>query len=374
MHRPLMRLGALCLALTAVLARADLVIGQSAPLSGVAMETGYSMSQGAKAYFSHINLQGGIYGELIRHVVKDDRYIPAETVRNAQSLIREEGAIALVNFYGTGNIVELNRQKILERTGVPLVGVYSGALAAREPHTPWIYHTRAGYHDEVEMIVNMLDDLGVRSVGVLYQNDPFGQAGFEAAKQSLAKHRMTMAGVGTYEQNTDNVAQVAEKFARENPAAILMISITKPTAAFVSRFRAAGGTAQLFNISTANYDQVVYNAGADKAHGLGISQVFPSPFDYRLKLVRDYQDTLKKYAPAEQPGYASFEGYINARVLVEALRRAGRNPSSAAIAKALDSMQDFDLGGYRISFSSQNHIGSRFVELTMINQRGGLSR
>lgn len=353
---------------------ADLLIGQSSPLTGVAAETGKGLALGAKVYFDYLNAQGGINGQKIHHLLRDDQYQVSNTIANANQLIDKDNALALVNFYGTGNISELLQQKTLERAGIPLVGVYTGALATREPFTPLIYHTRAGYHDEVDKITRMLAEMGLTDFAVLYQADPFGEAGLAAARKSAEKYRMKLVGAASYPKLTTDVRAAAETLARINPSAVIMISITKPTAAFVQTFRALGGTSQLFNISVANYDELVRLDGKDAVHGIGISQVFPSPHATRLKLIRQYQELLKKYAPQAQPSYASLEGFINAKVLAEAIRRAGADPSRAQVVRALDGMSNFDLGDVNISFSKTNHQGSRFVELTMIGQSGELAR
>ena len=353
---------------------AELLIGQSSPLTGVAAETGKGLALGAKVYFDSLNAQGGINGRKIRHLLRDDQYQVSSTIANANELIDKDNALALVNFYGTGNIGELLQQKTLERAGIPLVGVYTGALATREPFTPLIYHTRAGYHDEVDKITRMLAEMGLTDFAVLYQADPFGEAGLVAARKSAEKYRMKLVGAASYPKLTTDVRVAAETLARLNPSAVIMISITKPTAVFVQTFRALGGTSQLFNISVANYDELVRLDGKDAVHGIGISQVFPSPHATRLKLIRQYQELLKKYAPQAQPSYASLEGFINAKVLAEAIRRAGADPSRAQVARALDGMNNFDLGDVSISFSKTNHQGSRFVELTMIGQSGELAR
>ena len=92
----------------------------------------------------------------------------------------------------------------------------------------------------------------------------------------------------------------------------------------------------------------------------------PYPFSTSMPVVRQYQELLKKYAPAEVVNYTSFEEFVGAKVLVEALRRAGPNRTRAKVVKALESMNSFDTGGSTVSFSPSNRIGSRFVEVTVV--------
>ena len=151
-----------------------------------------------------------------------------------------------------------------------------------------------------------------------------------------------------------------------------MISVNKPSAAFVKLYRESGGRAQLYNISVVDPAELVKLAGLENVHGLGISQVVPYPFATSMPVVRQYQELLAKYAPGEVVNYTSFEEFVGAKVLVEALRRAGPNPTRAKVVKSLESMGSFDTGGITVGYSPTNRIGSRFVEVTVVGRTGKL--
>jgi branched-chain amino acid transport system substrate-binding protein len=67
-------------------------------------------------------------------------------------------------------------------------------------------------------------------------------------------------------------------------------------------------------------------------------------------------------------------GYINARVLVEALRRTGRNLSRKSFIDTTWAIRRLDLGGYDVNFDQPGRNASRFVELTMISHAGKFIR
>ena len=100
------------------------------------------------------------------------------------------------------------------------------------------------------------------------------------------------------------------------------------------------------------------------------------PYPYRplLNAVREYHALLKKYAPKEEINYTSFEQFLGAKVLVEGLRRAGPAPTRAKVIKALESLNNYDLGGITLSYSPTNRIGSRYVEVTVIGSNGRLMK
>ena len=351
---------------------ADLVIGQVAPLSGVLASTGHQLVVGGQIYFDAINAQGGIYGAKIRHEVVDDGYKVAETTRLARDLLARPEVVALFGFAGTANVTQLLTDGVLDVGGAALVAPYTGGESLRTPFNPWIFHVRAGYADEAEHMVQQLSTLGMTRIAVMYQDDGFGKAGLLGVTNALAKRNLVLSAAAGYERNTDKVEDAVKTIKASNAQAIIMVSVNKSTAAFMKLYREGGGSAQMYNISVVDPAELVKLAGLKNAHGLGISQVVPYPYMANLPVVHEYQTLLKKYAPKELVNYASFEEFVGAKVLVEALRRAGPNPTRAKVVKALESMGSYDTGGVTVSYSPSNRIGSRYVEVTVIGSTGKL--
>ena len=353
---------------------AELVIGQVAPLSGVLASTGHQMVVGGQIYFDAINAQGGIHGAKIRHLVVDDGYKVPETSRLAREMLARPEVVALFGFAGTANVSQLLTDGVLDAGGAALVAPYTGGESLRNPFNPWIFHVRAGYADEAEHMVQQLTTLGMNRIAVMYQDDGFGKAGLLGVTNALDKRKLKLAASAGYERNTDKVEEAVKKIKASDAQAIIMVSVNKSTAAFMKLYRESGGGAQMYNISVVDPAELVKLAGLKNAHGLGISQVVPYPYMASMPVVREYQSLLKKYAPKELVNYTSFEEFVGAKVLVEALRRAGPNPTRAKVVKALESMDSYDTGGITVGYSAGNRIGSRYVEVTVIGSTGKLLR
>ncbi|MDP3824640.1 MAG: ABC transporter substrate-binding protein [Burkholderiales bacterium] len=352
--------------------RPEIVIGQLAPLSGVLASTGHQMVVGGRIYFDYINATGGIHGQRIRQLVLDDGYKVEETVRLTRELLAKPEVVALYGFAGTSNVGKLLSDGVLEQGGAALVAPYTGGEPLRTPFNPWIFHVRAGYADETEHMVQQVTTLGMHRIAVMYQDDGFGKAGLEGVQKALARRNLKLSVAAPYERNTDKVDEAVKQVKASDAQAVIMISVNKPTSAFIQRYRESGGGAQLYNISVVDPAEIVKLAGLKNAHGLGISQVVPYPYMPNLPAIREYQALLKKYAPGELVNYTSFEQFLGAKVLVEALRRAGPNPSRGKVVKALESMGQFDLGGVTVNYSPENRVGSRYVEVTVIGSTGKL--
>lgn len=353
----------------------EVVIGQVAPLSGVLASTGKDMVIGAKAYFDSVNARGGIHGAKIRHVVKDDAYTVDETLKQTRELIEKDKPVALIGFAGTGNIGELLKQKVLENAGIAMVGPYTGAPSLRGPNNRNIFHIRASYWDEAEAMIDQLVTLKMTRIGIMYQNDPFGESGRDGVIASLKKHQLEPVVMATYEKNTADTSAAAEKIGKAAPQAVIMISVNKPTASFSKEVRTISNVAQLFNISVVNPKEIVKLIGPDYARGIGIAQVMPNPHLVTIPVVKEYQAAIKKYAPpGTEFNYTSLEQFIAAKVLIEGIRRTGPNPTPQKVLASLATISAYDPGGLPLQFSEDNRVGSKFVELTIINRYGQLVR
>ena len=137
------------------------------------------------------------------------------------------------------------------------------------------------------------------------------------------------------------------------------------------RYRGDGGAAQLFAHSGADIEQLAKRLAQEQMKGVAIAQVTPSPYKISSRLAKEFIDTVAKTDKLEVPvSYAMMEGFIAAKVIVEAVRRQGAKPSREGTVNALDAMNSFDLGGYVVGFKPGMHSGSKYVELSIISGAG----
>ena len=359
-------------AATLASAQETITIGQVAPLSGVLASTGHQMVLGGKVYFDAVNDAGGVHGAKIRTLVMDDGYKVDETLRLTKELVARPEVLALFGFAGTANIGKLLEDKVLADAGIALVAPYTGGELLRKPFNPWIFHVRAGYADETEHMIKQLNTQGLTRVAVLYQNDAFGTAGLAGVESALQRRGRKLVASAGYERNTTDVDAAVKVIRGASPQAVIMVAVNKPAAAFAKQYRAAGGGGQLFNISVVDPAELVKLGGIENVRGLGISQVVPYPYQQTMPVVREFHEAMKKYAPKDEVNYTNFEEYLGAKVLVEALRRAGPKPTRAKVMSALESINNHNLGGVRISYGPKERVGSRFVEVTVISSQGRL--
>lgn len=353
----------------------DIVLGQVAPLTGTIAGTGDEYVAGGAAYFAHVNANGGILGRKIRVVTRDDSYKPEQTLAHTRALLADDKPLALFGYVGTGNVLALNKNKVLEEAGIALMAPYTGAQDLREPMNPHIFHIRASYTDETSRMVEHLHTIGLRRFAVMYQDDPFGKSGLAGAERALEKLGMKLVAQGGYDRTKpEEIGAAVKAIAPSNPDAIIMVSVNRASAAFIKELRKTGSSARLFSISVVNFKELLKNAGEDTVRGVGISQVMPYPYSPMLPVVREFRELMARYQPSKTISYASMESFVAAKVLVEAIRRAGPNPTRQKVMAQLESLVNHDVGGFHVGFGPGNRVGSRFVEVTVIGQGGRLIR
>jgi len=343
-----------------------ILLGQSAAFSGAAAQLGIQMSAGTKAYLDYVNARGGVNGRKIELKTRDDKYESNLSAENTKAFIDEDKVFALISYVGTPTMV--TAMPILTAAKVPLVGPFTGAEVLRTPVNRYIFNVRASYYDETEKIVEQLVSTGNKNIAVFYQNDAYGQAGLKGVEIAMTRRNLKISALGTVERNTVKVEDAVKKINGAKPDGVVMISAYTSIAEFVSQMKKSGSAAQFHNVSFVG-SKALADKMKDEGYGVAISQVVPYPWSPTVPVVKEYQQVLKTAGNTDY-NFSSLEGFIVAKVMVEGLKRAGRDLTREKLIAALEGMSNVDIGGFNVNFSPTNHSGSKFVDLTMIG-RGG---
>lgn len=366
MIRTLATLAALALpaaALAQGVTDTQILLGQSVALTGPAEELGKDMRLGASLYFDAVNARGGVNGRKIVLKTLDDGYESARAAENTRKLINEDRVFALFGYVGTPT--SQASLPIFTEAKVPFVGPFTGAELLRNPLNRYIFNVRASYWDETEAIVQHLTAMSVDRIAVFYQNDAYGQAGLTGVERALKKRKLEIVGKGTVERNTVDVAKAVADIRKANPQAVVMISAYKSCAAFIKAMQQSGASPTFWNVSFVGSKALARELDRD-GRGVQISQVVPFPWDASIPVVKEYQALLAQ--AKGEPGFGTLEGFIAAKVMVEGLRRAGKALTRESFIKAMESLNPYDAGGFKVHYSADNHNGSTFVDLTIISK------
>lgn len=344
-------------------------IGQTGVFSGPVAEPGIQYRAGAQLYFDETNAQGGVYNRKIELVSYDDRFDPSVAAENTQRLIEDDQVFVMFGFIGTG--ATMGSYPKLREHRIPVVGVLSGADGLRTTDFDLLYHTRASYLAEIEKMVEHLKTMGTTQIALVYQDDPFGRAGLSSARNAFERQEVTPVIEAPIDMSAlDNLRPVAAQVAERQPPAIIMITAGRASTAFISAYQEMGLYTQFFGVSVLSANDLIANLG-DRAHGIVIAQVVPSPSRTANRLAREFRGVIERTGSSDDT-HNSLEGYLSAKVFVEALRRAGPDLTREGFVAALSSFDNHDVGGMAINYARGSRLGSSFVDLSIVRNDGRL--
>ena len=344
-----------------------IILGQSAALSGPAAQLGIQFHQGAKLYFDGVNAQGGIGRQQIEIRKLDDGYEPARCVENTKKLMADN-VFALFGYIGTSTSIAA--LPLATKAKIPFIAPFSGAMSLRDPFNKYAFHVRASYNDETALIVKQSLNMGLKKIAVFYQNDAYGKAGLDGVNLALGLQSLQPVALATVERNSVDVAPAVKTLMAASPDAVVQIGAYKACAAFIREARKAGYGGTFYNVSFVGTQALADELGKDGA-GVVVSQVMPSPYNASRAIAREFASAVAAANNKEvQANFSSMEGYVAARLFAEGLKRAGANPTRESLMAGLEGIGSQSLGGFAVSLSSNDHVASNFVELSMLTGDG----
>jgi ABC-type branched-subunit amino acid transport system substrate-binding protein len=371
----------------------DIVIGVSAALTGQSSSLGTELNRGADVYIKYVNENGGIDGHRIVLKTYDDGYQPAAAVDNTVKLSETDKVSALFNYVGTPTTTQvLPLLKLYSARNIYLFCPFTGAEQLRTPpYSDFVFNLRASYRDEVEGLVRGFLSVGRKRVALFYQVDAYGRSGWEAARRELMAQGLKIVSEATYRRGTGVGSEGSMKeqvniLKAGNPDAVISVGSYAAVAAFIRDARDQGLEVPIANVSFVGSNNLVslltqigkQNA-KDYTNNLVNTQVVPSYEDASVPAVAEYRKMMQHYEPVQQgsaagPGrnseglsFVSFEGFLNAKLLVEVLRRAGYPLTGDQLRRGAESVHDFDIGlPERVTFTATRHQALNRVYFTTV--------
>ena len=345
-------------------------LGQTADLSGSRAANTKEFNAGALAYFDAVNRGGGVSGRKIELVSLDDAYKVERSVANAKALVEEHKVFAIFATVGTENFRAVEAYTTPAK--IPFFAPSTGAEVLRAPLKRYVFPVRAGYHAEMEKIIQHLSTIGITRIALVYDDDSFGKDILVGVERSLAKRSLKLADAASFDREGKQIGAVAKKIAAGAPQAIIVGTAGKTALQFVKEMQALGTQTTFYMNSGVNIASLTGEL-KEAARGIAIVQLMPAVTDAGAVIALEYKKAAEGRAgtPLTPKG---LEGYVSAKIFVEALRRAGKDLSSETFVRAMEGMQNYDLGGIIVSYSPTDHAGLTFVDLAVVSQSGKLLR
>ena len=344
-------------------------MGCTAAMTGPLGSFGQNMKLGVDAALLQINTKGGVNGRALKYSVLDDAYLPARSVENVKRLMADSNIVGLMGCLGTANNAAIS--PLLESDGMPHLAPLTGASSLRKSELQNVFHVRASYTDEMTRLVESLVAMGIRDLAMVVLDNPYGKEMAEDATRALAVTGIKALAVVSLATDGKNIDSVVATVLAAKPSAVLLGTAGAATTGLVAALKKSSPLLPIAGVSPTFTQDGIHQLGS-KAQGIAITTVFPDAYQSKHLIIRDYQSAMRA---ADQHSFnsGSLEGYVNARVMAEALTRAGRGLTRTKLRQALASIRNLDLGGFSVDYGSANaRVGSKYVTLGVLSGDGRL--
>lgn len=335
----------------------EIVIGSWGPQDGPAGAYGV-IDRTIAAFFKKVNDDGGINGRKVRFIYENDSYQPAKTVAAVKKLVEEDKVFALVSGLGTPNNAAV--MDYLVQNNVPHVGPATGSSILAMPLKKNVYAVQLNYTTEGTLLTQYaFDQGGAKKVSVFYQNDAFGKEGLDAINAELKRRNAPEATAVSYETADTNFAAQALKLQTSGADTVILYAVPKPGGSVIAEMTKLGYKPKLLSSAVINDPAIFQLAGAG-IEGAIIPAWLPAYDDLTNPKIVEWQGYMKKYAPNEQMGGFALSGWVEAQILTEGLKRAGKDLTREKLLQALDQLKDYkDSLLPTISYSATDHAGTK---------------
>jgi branched-chain amino acid transport system substrate-binding protein len=346
----------------------EIVLGQSAVISGPLGVPIRGLIAGAQMAFDAVNAAGGLHGRKIKLATLDDELAPPKAVANYKKLLEEQQVLALFGCVGSGTTAAA--AKVLQDNGAASVGGYAVADSARQKAGNAAFFVRASTGREAEVLLRQLTTIGIDKVAVAHLDVPGGVEALNLVAQAMETHKLKPVAAAAVKPDGSNAADAGRALAKSQPQAVIMYLSGRQPADLMPAMREAGANPVFYGMSIVS-GEVVAKALGDKSRGLAVAQVMPYPWSQSDADIGAYQKALG--TTKQEPSYYSLEGWINAQVMIEALKRTGRELTRGKLLATLRAMK-MRVAGLELDFTSGSIAASRFVELVQVRHDGRFVR
>lgn len=343
------------------------VIGSSMALTGPLAGFGLESQKGIQAALAQINAKGGVHDRPLQMEAIDDAYVTTRSADNTKQLLANPNVIALMACLGTANNAAIT--PLIESAGIAHLAPLTGASSLRKSGLRHVFHIRASYSDEIQRLVQNVASMSIKNAAQIFTDNAYGKEVAMETGLALQTAGMTLLGSHALAVDGKNVDAVVAQVVASNPSAVVLGTTGSATTTLIAALRKASPSMPIAGISATLTQEGIGKLGAS-ARGVALTMVFPEPNRSKHQLVRDYQLAMRS-TNQERLSTGSLEGYVNMRIMAEALQRSGRNADREKLRQAIAGIRNLDLGGFQVDYSNTvARVGSKFVDLGVLSGDG----
>lgn len=347
----------------------EIRLGASVVLSGPLGPQTVQYTEGSRLLFDAVNARGGVHGRQIRYTTMDDGFDVEKAVANTRQLLDTEKVFMIYHSTGTAQTAAV--LPLINESRTLLFGPVTGASALREAFNPLVFHVRASYANEAQQILSQLQHQGITRVAVFYPDDGLGKALTAELRKAAVELKLPLMAEFKVDPQNPDFAEAAAATEKAQPQAVIVATGGKSFTDYIKAVQATGARPGFYGFSVMSLD-VINRELKDKARGIILAQIMPSLRNTTIPVVAQYLSLLRAKSASAQPSAAQFDGFVHASLLVEGLRRTGRNLTTESFIKTMEEAGEISFGRFNVKYSPRSHAGSTYVELAIVDAQGSL--
>ena len=326
-----------------------IVVGMTSDFTGPASIIGNGLSQAIKLVFSKVNDEGGIYGRKLELITMDDHFSVPRTVANYQKMVRGKQVMLLAGVCGSINTMALS--KLLKEDGVPLIGPVALATVIGDPPKRYIFPILTTWKNQamvlVDYVMNDLKPKGKVVFGVIGEDGETLRDGAAGIRQQVEKYGILPEEVVVqgYDRYASDLSGPVLKFKRAGVTHGLIVSTAKAAAAILMEMQKIQWDPYVFGLDISAERITLKLAGTAATYGKKY-KVAKVKIDELGDVdgAKEYRALIAKYNPDLEPSPSGMHGLAVGKIIVEGLKRAGKNPTREKFVDALETFDNFDTG------------------------------
>jgi ABC-type branched-subunit amino acid transport system substrate-binding protein len=352
-----------------------IVIGQAIDLSGPNGSLGRDYVAGITTYFDTINTSGGVRGRRIKYIVRDDLGDPNTSTKATTELIQKDKVDFLLGGIGTNVTDAVLASPAFAQSDLIL---FAPLLTSVKNYGARVLFWRPSPEQEMNYIFSYFDKLGIKKIGIAFQNTPINQDMLQYVTEEIRKRHMTMTGIvkfdlGNQASNNINSATVQKEavaLAKAEPNIVITIADTLGTGQFLKLFRPHAPRTMVAGMSLTNLQTLSELIDTKTLEWTVFSQVVPNPAGKKSGLQIEHSKMMKKFRE-EELSTLTLEGFAVAKTLVQAITMG--KPLRETLPAFVAQKSTIDLGGVFINPSDPNRHLSSYVDIALFRKNGGLA-
>lgn len=318
------------------------------------------MTRGIKSYVRYINDQGGIHGRKLKLIVEDDRYSVPMAMSAFKKLLFKDKVVALMGPSSSTALAALLRS--IEKEKVPLVSVIMPEYAVK-PFKRYIFTFADIYPNQMKVLIDyIIKDLKSKEprIALAYPDNEAGKLDLASALERMGSYNIEPVTKEVLNPGAFDASSQVMNLKRAKPDYVLLCGFIPQPATVILRDMKKFGVSLPVLGSWATCAEVVIKMSGDAAKDFyAINSM--SPWYGEGQGIKKMREITLKYDPGTDDfrDIVYTHGWVMAIVMIEGLKRAGKNLNGETFVEGLESIKNLDMGGLTgsISYSSTNHKG-----------------